>query len=150
MVIYFGADHRGFALKERLKTFIHGLAYEVFDLGNTSEDPDDDYVTFAAAVGQKISADPVNSRGILVCGSGAGMDIAANRFPAVRSVLGINADQVYAARHEDDANILSLAADFTLPEDAEKIAQIFLLTQFSGEPRHARRIDLLKTIEHGG
>lgn len=148
MVVYFGADHRGFALKERLKIFIHSLAYEVADMGNTVEDPTDDYTVFAAAVAKRVAEDPVNNRGIVVCGSGAGVDIVANKFDGVRSVLGFNADQVYAARHDDDVNVLSLAADNNiLPEDAEKIAKVFLLTAFGGEPRHAKRVDEIREIE---
>lgn len=148
MVIYFGADHRGFALKERLKNFIHGLAYEVADMGATALDPDDDYTVFAAAVAKKVAESPVENRGIIVCGSGAGVDIVANKFRGIRSVLGFNPDQVYSARKDDDVNVLALAADNILPEDAEKIAKIFLITAFDGESRHARRIDEIRSIEN--
>ncbi|MEK9180152.1 MAG: RpiB/LacA/LacB family sugar-phosphate isomerase [Patescibacteria group bacterium] len=140
MLIYIGADHRGFRLKERLKRFLNGLGYEIVDKGAGAYNEKDDYPDFAAAVAREVATDPGNRRGILICGSGVGVDIVANKFPRVRSGIALSNDQVFAARHDDDINILSLAADFTLEEDAEKLAKTFLTTPFSGEERHKRRI----------
>jgi len=147
MIIYIGADHRGFKLKETLKNFLHGEGYEVADLGAASFEQGDDYPDFAAAVGKKVSAEPERDRGILVCGSGVGMDVVANKFPGVRSAVAISADQIYAARHDDDVNVLCLAADFISDEDAQKIVEVFMATPFSGEERHKRRLEKISRIE---
>lgn len=150
MLIYIGADHRGFNLKESLKIFLKNQGYEVVDVGNIHYDDKDDYVDFAVAVAKKVSLDSEASRGILICGSGAGVDIAANKFRNVRSVLAISPDQVYEARHDDDVNVLSLAADFTSETDAQKITETFLETPFGKEERHQRRIDKISRIENQG
>lgn len=148
MVIYFGADHRGFELKEALKKFIKDKGYEIVDLGATEYNQDDDYPDFAAAVASKVSLDPEKARGILICGSGAGMDIAANKFKNVRSVLAISADQVFDARHDDDVNVLSIAANVLNGVEAEKIVQTFLETPFGAETRYKRRIQKIIQIEN--
>lgn len=147
MVVYFGADHGGFELKEHLKVFVKDLGYEIADLGNTVFDKNDDYPDFAAAVAAKVAAEQANAKGILVCRSGAGVDIVANKFDGVRSVLGASPDQVYDARHDDDVNILSLDSGFVLPEDAEKMVQVFMQTPFGSEERYKRRLDKIKDIE---
>lgn len=148
MVIYLGADHRGFELKEHIKEMLLDQAYEVYDVGNVVYDKDDDYPDFASEVGKKVRQDPENNRGILICGSGAGVDIAANKFPTVRSTIGISPDQVYDARHDDNINVLSLAADFTHTPDALKMVQTFIETPYSGEERHVRRLEKLSKIEN--
>lgn len=147
MVVYFGADHGGFELKERLKIFVKDLGYEIADMGNTVLDPADDYPDFAAAVATKVAAEQGSSKGILLCRSGAGMDIAANKFDGVRSVLGVSPDQVYDARHDDDVNVLSLDSGFVQPEEAEKMVRVFMQTPFGAEERYERRLDKIKDIE---
>lgn len=147
MVIYLGSDHRGFKLKESMSAFLKGKGYEVVDMGNSVYDESDDYTDFAKLAAEKVSLNSETSKGILFCGSGAGMDMAANKFRKVRSVLAVSPDQVNAARHEDDANILSISADFTDEEAAKKIINIFLETPFDGEERHQRRIDKITQIE---
>ncbi len=146
-MIYFGADHRGFELKERLKVFAKNLGYEVSDLGAGSLVPDDDYSDYAKAVAEKIALDPAVAKGVLVCGGGTGMDISANKVNGIRSVLGISPDHVFAARHDDDANVLSLSSDFIVPEAAEQMTKIFLLTPFGGDERYRRRIEKIHEIE---
>lgn len=148
MVIYLGTDHRGFELKESVKAELLSQGYQVVDLGDTRKDEEDDYVDFAAAVAKKISLDPVLSRGILFCGSGAGVDIVANKFRKVRSVLGILPDQVYDARHDDDANVLSIAANFTGEEQAKEMVRIFIQTSFGGDERYRRRLEKIAQIEN--
>jgi ribose 5-phosphate isomerase B len=148
MVIYLGADHRGFELKEMIKRFLRDEGYEVADMGNTQKVEGDDYVDFARAVAEKVSRDPVKARGILFCGSGAGMDIAANKFRRVRSVLGFSADQVFDARHDDDVNVLSLAVDFVSENDAKNMVRVFLGTPFGGEERFRRRLEKISDIEN--
>src|SRR5512135_3172934 len=129
MVIYIGADHRGFQLKDSLKKFLMDSAYEVEDATPNFSDGDD-YPDVAKAVAQKVAKNLDNSVGLLICGSGAGVDIVANKFKHIRSVLGISTDQVFDARHDDNANILSLAADFTSYESAKNMIKIFLGTKY--------------------
>src|SRR3989344_8067855 len=147
MVIYFGADHRGFELKNHLLEFLRNQGYQTADFGATQLEADDDYHAYAALVAKKISLDPEQSRGVLVCGSGVGVDIVANKFSHVRSALALSPDQVYAARKDDNVNVLSLAADFTRVADAEKILQVFIVTVLSGEDRYLRRLEQISQIE---
>ncbi len=147
MIIYFGADHRGFDLKNHLQEFLKNQGYQTADFGAAQLDQADDYPAFASAVAKKISLDPEQSRGVLICGSGVGVDIVANKFPNVRSVLAISPDQVYAARKDDNVNVLSLAADFINRAEAEKILQIFIVTVFAGETRYRRRLEQIREIE---
>ena len=148
MVIYFGADHRGFALKETLREYVKSVGYEAYDLGATEYDKDDDYPDFARAVAEKVGKDAERSRGILVCGSGVGMDIVANKFRGVRAALMISPDQVYSGRHDDDANVLVLASDITSEADAKKGVQVFLETPFGGDARYMRRLEKVMAIEN--
>ena len=147
MIIYIGADHRGFQLKEKLKQFLVNKGYTVFDKGNDHYDEADDYPEFVSLVAQEIIKDPDNRRGILICGSGVGIDIAANKFPRVRSALASNADQAFLSRNDTDANVLCLAADFLDEETAKKILTVWLMTSFSQEERHKRRIRKIGEIE---
>lgn len=147
MLIYIGADHRGFQLKESLKKYLKDSGYEVVDVGNDKYVSTDDYPDFAALVGRKISLDPENSRGILICGSGVGVDAAANKFKNVRSALAFNAEQAAMSRSDDNANVLSLAADYLDEEDVKKILSVWLATNFSGEERHRRRLKKIEDIE---
>jgi ribose 5-phosphate isomerase B len=146
MTIYFGADHRGFETKERLKKFVEELGYEVVDLGNDKYEESDDYPDFASLVAKKVSADPT-CRGILLCGSGGGVNIVANKFPRVRSNIGLSPLQVYAARRDDDCNILCLAASFMIEDEEKKSVKTFLTTEFSGEERHRRRLGKIDVLE---
>ena len=147
MLIYIGADHRGFQLKETLKTYLKGSGYEVVDVGNDQYVAGDDYPDFAALAARKVSLDPENSLGVLICGSGVGVDVTANKFKNVRSALAFNTEQAIAARSDDNTNILSLAADYLNEEDAKKIASAWLKTSFSGEERHNRRLKKIQDIE---
>lgn len=147
MVIYFGADHRGFNLKEILKNFLKEQGYEVLDLGNDHYDETDDYPDFAAKVANKVSWDPESSRGVVICGSGAGVDVTANKFPRVRATLGLIPDQVYDARHDDDVNVLSIAARFTSEEEAKKMVRVFVETPFGDEEKYRRRLEKISAVE---
>ncbi len=149
MVIYLGADHRGFALKEKLKTTLAGQGYEVVDCGNTVEDENDDYVDYARAVAERVSHQANDARGIVICGSGVGVDVTANKFKGVRSALAFANDQLYAARHDDNVNVLSIAAEFTKEDQAKEFLKIFLETPFGTEERFTRRLEKLDSIEHG-
>ena len=147
MLIYIGADHKGFQLKEILKGQLAQWGYETSDVGNVQLDENDDYPDFAGKVGMAVSQEPFSRKGVLICGSGVGVDIIANKFKRVRSSLAFSADQASAARHDDDANVLCLPADFISQEDAIKILSIWLQTPFSEDPNHRRRLAKISDIE---
>jgi len=147
MVIYIGADHRGFTLKEMLKKFLKDQAYQVVDFGNEKLDENDDYFYFAFAVAKEVSKDPSFGKGILICGSGVGMDVTANKFRNVRASLCFSPDQAMAARSDDDANILILPADFIDEEMAKRIVAVWLQTKFDGKENHLRRIKKIENLE---
>lgn len=148
MLLYIGADHKGFVLKEQVKKYLARLGYQPQDMGNSQNDPDDDYVDFAAAVAKNVSAATGGEgRGIVICGSGAGVDIVANKHERVRSVLGFSTNQVFDARRDDDVNVLALPADWLKPEAAEEIVKVFLTTPFSGGERYLRRLEKISQLE---
>lgn len=138
-MIYLGADHGGFTLKEFLKERLRQEGFAVEDCGAQTLDPEDDYPQFAQAVAQKVAEDP-NAVGILCCRSGAGMVIAANRVPEVRAVEGWNLESAKRTRQQNHANILSLAGDWLSNDAAWAIVEAFLKEPFSSEERHVRRV----------
>lgn len=146
MTVYLGTDHRGFNLKEQLKSKLMESGYKVEDCGADKLDAQDDYVDFAQKVAEKVSQDP-DGRGILLCGSGAGMDIVANKFPRVWSALAFDLDRAKQAREHEDVNVLSLPADVLDSEKAWDMVQAFLTTPFSNEERHIRRLKKIQEIE---
>lgn len=147
MTIYIAADHRGFTLKGVLVSFLKDQGLEVIDLGAETYDKDDDYPLYAGSVAHKISISPDQSRGIVICGSGAGVAIAANKFKRVRCLLASSPDQVYESRNDDDINVLAFAADFIKEEDAKKMITVFLATPFSKSERALRRLQEISQIE---
>lgn len=145
-MIFIGADHRGFELKEILYQRLKDEGYEITDLGNHLLDPSDDYVDFAQKVAEATSESPEN-KGIILCGSGAGVDIVANKIEGVRSALVFDIKRAVQAREHEDANVISLPADTLDTEVAYEIVRAFLHTPFSGEERHIRRIQKIEEIE---
>lgn len=145
-MIYIGADHRGFELKEKIKEFFDELGFDYEDMGAFTNDPADDFPEFAVKVAKSILDH--EDRGIVICGSGVGVDEVANKVSGVRCGLAINKDQIRAARHDDDINVLALAAEHTSEEEAKEIVKIFLDTEFSSEDRYKRRIQQIEDIEH--
>ena len=145
MKIAIAADHAGFSLKEILREALKTNGYQVEDLGTQNEDSTD-YPDYAAAVGHKV-ADGDVQRGILVCSSGVGMSMAANKIAGVRAALGTNPEEVRLTRLHNDANVLTLGARFTAPEEASKLVEIFLTTKFDGGDRHVRRIAKLAELD---
>lgn len=139
MRIYLGADHRGFELKEAVKTWLEENEYEVEDVGARMFDPEDDYIDFALKVAESIEGDDAMSRGILLCGSGHGMDMIANRFSHVRAILGFNDEVTVQGREHEDANILVLAAEWVEIEAACNRVRLFLETEKQDEAKHERR-----------
>ena len=145
-MLYLGADHRGFVLKEFLKGHLAGGAVAFEDLGDSILVPDDDYVDYAISVARAVVADSSN-RGILICGSGIGMAVAANKVRGVRAGLVTDPQQAVAARTEDDTNVLVLDADLTTPDRAAELVDQWLDTPFSGLERHVRRLEKIKKLE---
>lgn len=143
-MIYLGADHRGYNLKEEIKKFLAEKKYKFEDLGNFAYNPNDDYTDFAKLVAQKVSEKPEENKGILICGSGVGVDITANKFHGVRSALADDAETAKRSREHDDTNVLSLPADEVNFETAEKIITAWLETPFSNGEKYKRRIDKIE------
>lgn len=146
-MIYLGADHRGYQLKEKIKERLTEEGYQWEDLGNDQLDVEDDYVDFAQKVSEKVLEDPQSNRGILLCGSGVGMDIVANKFPGIRSALVYDVARAKQSREHEDINVISLPADVLNEAQAWAIVQTFLTTSFSNEIRHQRRLSKLAQIE---
>lgn len=146
-MIYLGTDHGGFQLKEEIKNWLIKNNTEVQDLGAHSFDPSDDYPDFIIPVAEKVAADP-QSLGIIIGRSGNGEAIAANKVKGVRAALCLNEEMARKGREHNNANILSLGADYITQDEAQKIVTVFIKTSFSNEERHIRRIEKIKAIEN--
>ncbi len=148
--IFLGADHRGFKLAEALMVWAKDNDLSIFHLGALSLDPDDDYVDYAVAVSNRVRDEIEAQRpamGIVICGSGVGVDVVANKTIHIRSCLGFSEDQVRRARSDDDVNILSLGADYIDIELAKKLVMLFLSTPFNiQEERYARRLRKIEDL----
>ena len=138
-MIYLGADHRGFELKNKIKNFLEELGYDYEDLGASIYNKEDDYPDFAKAVAEKVAAN-AGEKGILICGSGVGIAIAANKIKGIRAGTILKPEQARATVNDEDLNILSLSADYLSEDEAKEIVKTFLETKFSNEERHRRRI----------
>lgn len=147
MIIYIGADHRGYKLKEDLKSYLGDKGYQVSDCGDAVYDERDNYADYAIAVAGKVLGNYENSRGVLICGSGAGMEMAANKFKRIRAALVMNPNHAFDVRNDDDPNVLVLAADYAPTETAKKILMTWLETPFSRDPRHTERLQKIDSIE---
>lgn len=147
MKVYIGADHNGFELKQYLESFLRRGGFEVVDAGDVKRDPDDDFPQFAGrAVSQLLADSSHDSRAILICGSGQGMCMAANRFKGVRASLCWNLTEARSSRNDDDANVLCLSARSLSPDQAQAIMTTWLSTPFAGAPRYKRRIQQLDDL----
>lgn len=143
-MIYIGADHRGFQLKEEIKQFLTETKRPFEDIGNLNYCPDDDYTDFAKRAAEKVSEKPNENKGILICGSGVGMDITANKFHGIRSALADDIETAKQSREHDNTNVLSIPANEVNFELAKKIIAIWLKTPFSGEEKYKRRINKIE------
>lgn len=151
--VYLGADHAGYELKEHLKKFLQEQGYDVIDKGAFEYEKTDDYPDFAKAVAQEVQK---GGKGILVCGSAEGICVAANKFKGIRAVPVHNLELAKLSRQHNNANILCLAGGGLqqpvkgvglTTNEAEAIVVAWLATPFSGEERHQRRIDKIKSFE---
>jgi ribose 5-phosphate isomerase B len=148
MRIAFSADHAGAALKDALieRLARANLGHDLIDLGGDGSDPDDDYPDFARRLGEAIQADEAD-RGVLICGSGVGAGVAANKMRGVRSAVCHDTYSAHQGVEHDDMNVLTLGARVIGPEPAYECAVAFLGATFSGEPRHRRRLDKVLAME---
>jgi RpiB/LacA/LacB family sugar-phosphate isomerase len=145
MRIVVGADHAGFKLKELIAAELRGVAHEVIDVGTDSEEPVD-YPDYAEAVGNVI-LDGKADRGILICGSGVGASVAANKLPGIRAAL---CHDTYSARQgveHDDMNILVLGGRVIGDELARELVRAYVAATFTNEERHRRRLEKIKALE---
>lgn len=145
MRIALGSDHAGYALKQHLARLLAGSGFTVFDLGTHSEDAVD-YPDFAAAVGRAV-IDGRADRGIVVCGSGAGASVAANKLRGVRAAVAHDTYTAHQAVEHDDVNVLCLGSRVIGSAVAEELAFAFLGARFSNDERHARRLEKVKALE---
>jgi ribose 5-phosphate isomerase B len=148
MRIGFAADHAGAALKRELLARIAaaGLGHELIDLGGDGSDPNDDYPDFAARLGHAVRDGEIN-RGILICGSGVGASVAANKVQGVRAAVCHDTYSAHQGVEHDDMNVLTLGSRVIGSEPALEAAVAFLAAKFSGEPRHVRRLNKVLAIE---
>ncbi|HVV87739.1 MAG TPA: ribose 5-phosphate isomerase B [Kofleriaceae bacterium] len=140
-----GADHAGFGLKRHLIDLLRGMGDEVIDLGTDSEQSVD-YPDYGAAVGRAVASARTPTLGLVICGTGIGISIAANKIPGVRAAVCTEAFAATAARAHNDANVLALGARVIGAGVAESCLRAFRDTQFEGG-RHARRVAKLATLD---
>lgn len=144
-MIYIGADHRGYELKEKIKEWLKSEGYEAEDVGAHTFDPDDDYVEYGVKVAEMVEGSD-EDKGILLCGSGHGMDVVANKFHNVRAILGFNLDVTQQGREDEDANILVIPAEWVTESQIIELVRTFLTTEKSQEDRHIRRRQRIRDL----
>lgn len=146
MRIAIAADHEGYLLKEELLRFLQELGHEMHDLGTHSTESVD-YPRFAEAVGLELTTGRAD-RGILVCGSGVGVTVAANKIPGIRCGMCHDYYSAHQSVEHDDANVIALGSRVVGAAVAKELVQAFLDARFSGLERHRRRLDQIKEMEN--
>ena len=146
MRVAVGSDHAGFELKELVRPMLEGAGHEVVDVG-TSSDASTDYPRFAAEAARLVAGGEAE-RAVLVCGSGVGVSIVANKVDGVRAVNAHDAEEAEMSRRHNDANVLALAGRALAEGDAQRIVERFLATEFEGG-RHERRVAQISSVERG-
>lgn len=144
MRIAIGADHAGVALKDQLKQWLIERGDTVDDVGTFSTESVD-YPDYAAKVGHAV-AEGRADRGVLVCGSGVGMAMAANKIPGIRAAAAVEEASARLSREHNDANVLTLGARLTAVDEARELLRIFLVTEYQGG-RHQQRIDKISALD---
>ncbi len=144
MRIHLGADHAGFPLKEHVRQTLAALGHDVTDVGTHAEESVD-YPDYARMVGEAVAGGDADA-GVLVCGTGLGMAIAANKVPGVRAVSVYDPEMARMARMHNNANVIALPGRYITPALADEVLEVFLTTGFEGG-RHQRRIDKIGEIE---
>ena len=146
MRIAVGSDHAGYGLKEKVRPLLEGAGHEVVDVGTDSEESTD-YPRFASEAAHLVAAGEAE-RAVVVCGSGVGVSIVANKLDGVRAVNAHDPDEAEMSRRHNDANVLALAGRRLTETDAREIVERFLATDFEGG-RHGRRVDQISAVERG-
>lgn len=151
MRVAFSADHAGAAMKDALirRLGAADLGHELIDLGGDGSDPNDDYPDFAQRLGEAVRGGAAD-RGILICGSGVGASVAANKMHGIRSAVCHDTYSAHQGVEHDDMNVLTLGSRVIGPEPAYECAVAFLAARFSGAERHVRRLGKVKAIEAAG
>ena len=147
-MIYLGADHAGFNLKENIKKFLKEIGEKFEDLGDKEFDPTDDYPDYSYPVAKKVAE--TGERGILFCGNAQGVCIVANKVNNIRAAVGSDEFVAKTSRTDDNSNILCLPGRVLTAEQAKKIVKTWLETEFSGAERHLRRLKKIEKIEKDG
>jgi ribose 5-phosphate isomerase B len=147
MKVYLASDHGGFQYKEQIKQHLIDQGITIEDVGAHNLDPGDDYPDFVIPLAQKV-AQEVGSFGIILGRSGNGELIAANKVRGVRAIMGCNPKMAKMAREHNDANVLSLGADYIDLKTAIEVVDVFLKTPFSNKERHKRRLEKIKTLDN--
>ena len=145
MSVFFGADHRGFELKNKLVEYLQEKNIRVEDLGNYEYDSEDDFSDFAQKVVEAL-LQTQNSQGILICGSGIGMCVAANRYKGVRCALGFDLEEIRHGRENDHINMLALPSDYIDFEKAKTFIDAFLETKQKKDEKYLRRSNKLDDL----
>jgi ribose 5-phosphate isomerase B len=145
MKIVIGSDHAGFELKNAMGDLLRSLGHSVLDVGAFNENPSD-YPDFAEAVGRAV-LERKGERGLLVCGSGVGVSVAANKIPGIRAGLCHDTYSAHQGVEHDDMNVLVLGSRIVGEKLAEDLVKAFLGAKFTGEERHLRRLNKVKAIE---
>jgi len=143
-MIYIGADHAGFNLKEELKKYLEELGYEYEDLGNKDLDTGDDYPDYASLVAEKVTG--TDNLGILICATGVGMCLAANKIKGIRAANAWDEFTAVSSREHNNANILCLAGKVLDVEAAKRITRVWLESEYTKEERHIRRLDKVEEM----
>lgn len=146
MLVAVGADHAGFSLKQDLVAYLKELGHEVQDVGAHRPDPNDDYSDYAQAVAEAI-VNGQTERGVLICGSGVGASVAANKIPGIRAGLCHDTYSAHQGVEHDDMNVLVIGARVVGTALAEELVHAFLNATFTGEERHRRRVEKVKALE---
>ena len=144
-MIYIGSDHAGFELKETLKQYIAKLGYEIKDMGAYRYEQADDFPEYALKVCREVLKS--KGQGILICGTGQGMERTANKIRGIYAAVCWNEMTARVAKEHGDTNVISLGGRTTSPEEAERIVRTWLESKFTGESRHVRRNNQIKEIE---
>jgi len=144
--IAIGSDHAGFDLKHQIIHFVQEAGHEVIDVGAYKYEPEDDYPDFAEAVAFSLTSNET-TRGIVVCGSGIGASIAANKIPGIRAAICPDTYSAHQGVEHDDMNVLVIGSRVMGVEVVREVVNAFLKANFSGEERHIRRLNKVLSIE---
>ena len=145
MKVFIGADHNGFEDKKLISDYLKSQGFDVVDDGDLQLDPQDDFPDYASKVAHEVLKDNY-TRGVLICGSGQGVCMAANRFKGIRASLCWNEKEAYSSRNDDDANVLCLSATNQTIDDMKRVIEVWFATPFNPEERFIRRIKELDKL----